>query len=600
MNSRNTWRWLLAAGVLFAFIFFFERHFHHPPAGPAKLLSGLNPAAVTSVRVLPKGRLEIRANRTNGVWELTQPLVYPARGTNIDHLLEALKHLTAATRITASELKKVRKPDQAYGFDPPQTALMIQQGNHQTTIDVGYKTAPGDQVFVQVVGDEPVFVVDAGLLKWIPTRADDWRNRSFVNLNRLAFDRVAVTNAGKVFELQENPNTHLWRLLLPGWETRADRHKVGAALSQLQHLRADQFVTDNPEADLDSFGLQNPELSLGLEQGTNSVLVLTFGSSPTNHADEIYARRSDRNAVITVSKKLLAAWLGPYEGFRDRHLVTLIRPLDRIEVRGLDHFALQRETNHTWRIVPQNLPADPGLVRQFITNLTKLKVADFYKDVVTPPDLPAKGLAKPARQYILETTVTNSAGELTNLVMAHLDFGTNENNKIFARREDESSLYTVKLSDFDRLPSASWQMRDRRIWHFTRQDVAKFTIHQGGRTRVILHKGTNSWTLAPGSQGIINPLPMGELAHEFGHLSAVAWVERGDQHRARYGFTTNSYRLGIGLRNGRQVSVTFGGSSPSGLPYAMTELDGQPWIFEFPGLTYDYVQLYLTIPKSLR
>ena len=43
---------------------------------------------------------------------------------------------------------------------------------------------------------------DADLLKFIPRRADDWRDTTLINLQGLAFDRLAVTNGATIFELQ--------------------------------------------------------------------------------------------------------------------------------------------------------------------------------------------------------------------------------------------------------------------------------------------------------------------------------------------------------------------------------------------------------------
>ena len=126
--------------------------------------------------------------------------------------------------------------------------------------------------------------------------------------------------------------------------------------------------------------------------------------------------------------------------------------------------------------------------------------------------------------------------------MVEVDFGTNQADKVFARRADESCVYAVKLADFQRLPAASWEMRERRIWNLSTNDVAGATIRQQGRVRQIKRNGPNDWSLAPGSQGIINVLAVEETVSGLCQLTAVAWVARGDQDRARYGFTDDSDR----------------------------------------------------------
>ncbi len=598
---RNTLLWMAVAGTLFVFVFFIEPRLRKPTVGPQKILAALKISEVTSIQILPKGQLEIRADLTNGTWQLTRPFNYPARSDRVQELLAALESLTPATFSTAQELKNVRQADEKFGFEPPQKTLVVQQGTEQMFLHIGYRTAPGDQVFVQVVGVGDAYVVEAGLLALIPDGVDDWRDTRLVDLRQLAFDRLLVTNAGKPFELQHNPTNRLWRMLLPGWEPRADSGKVVEALRRLQSLRVQQFVSDDPKADLDSFGLQAPELSVALAKGTNSVLLLEFGKSPTNNTGLQFARRGDQNTVVTVSKEVLGKWA--YELFRDRHLVTLTSPLDSIEVRGPDNFTLKLQTNGTWRVLPQgrsDFPADAALVQEFITNLTALQAAEFSKGVVTAPELPAWGLAPPSRQLILSAAVTNAESGSTNVIIAQLEFGTNQEDKVYARRTDESSLYTVRLADLGRLPWASWQLRERRIWHFTENDVARIVVHQDGKTREIVRKGTNSWTLAPGSIGIINDLAMDEVAHRLGELTAAVWVAGSDESRSGSGFTPDGHQLSVELKTGSRLAVEFGGTAPSGFPYARTVLEDQPWIFEFPwALYHQYVRAYLTIPDYI-
>ena len=48
---------------------------------------------------------------------------------------------------------------------------------------------------------------------------------------------------------------------------------------------------------------------------------------------------------------------------------------------GQDSFSLQQQTNDTWRMLPQNLPADAGLVKDLLTALSGLQIVDFTKDV---------------------------------------------------------------------------------------------------------------------------------------------------------------------------------------------------------------------------
>ena len=593
MHPKNTWLWVLVAAGLFTAIFLHERFAPRPQAGPLRLLPGLEVGALQSVEILPANQRGIRAEFTNGLWQLTEPVSFPARAAAVTNLLKALEQAVPTTRITAAELGNMREANEKFGFNPPPVTVVLQPGDQH--IQIGHKNGPGDQVFVKVVGRDDVAVVDADLLQRLPRSVDDWRETALVDFASLDFDRLSVTNGAKILELDRNLTNGLWRMVLP-MEARADRVKIGESLQKLQDLRALQF-RDNPQSELDTFGLQPPGLSLAFKRGTNTVLLLGFGKSVAGETNQIYARRNGENTVLTVAAAALEPWHAAHETFRDRHLVSPTGPLAAIEFHGAEVFTLRR-TNSTWLVTPQNFPADPALVSALLTNLGALQVAQFYRDVVVAPDLPALGLAEPWYKIFFQAAATNAALERTNLTIAELDFGTNQDGLIYARRSDESFVYTVSLSDFQQLPVAALQLRDRSIWNFSTNDVAQLTVRQNGKVRQLLRKEPGNWTLAPGSQGIMDEVTAAaieETVYRFGRLQAEAWVERGGQNRARYGFQPDGLRLALELHSGINFEIEFGGEATVGSPYALVTLNQEPWIFEFPPMLYQLVQSFLTI-----
>jgi Domain of unknown function (DUF4340) len=595
MTSRANWFWISTAAALFAFIFFYQRHAHKSPTGPVRLLANFKTADVTTVQVRPEGQLEIRAERTNGTWVLTQPLPYPAEPSVVESLLVVLERLTPATYITRRELATRPRAEEEYGFGSPQATIIVWRGEYRSILFIGAKTAPGDQVFVQVVGDEGAYVVDADLLKFIPRKADNWRNRTLLDAKLLAFDRLVVTNAAKTFELQRDRDNSLWRVVTPDFPARADSATVEELLQSFQPLRAYQFISDDPKADLESFGLQAPTLILAFAQGTNTVATLQFGKVATNNSNQSYARRLGNNAIVTVAKDLPDVWrASTANAFRDNHLLALTdaRPVAAIDARADDNFSLV-QTNGSWRVLPQNFFADAALVKDLLTNLSEMKVSQV-KDVVPTVDLPTYGLAAPSRLYVLKSVSTDSSADSTNALLAELQFGTNQEHKVFARRTDESSIYEIQPGDFLRLASASYQFRDRRIWDVSETNVASVTVRQDGKERKMLRKAQYEWALAPGSQGIIESLSTEETVRGLCHLAATAWVARGETNRQAFG-CTNAHSITIELKNGNQLTMEFGRESPSSFPYGGVTLDGDFWVFEYPLLLCRDALSYLKV-----
>ena len=596
MNSKLTWIWLLVAAGLFAFIFFFERNLKPAPTGPPPVLPEFKASTVTSVRVLPAGYSEIRVERTNSGWLMTRPIAAPAAKAQIEDLLAALEQLVPATVVSPGALKQRPQAEEDFGFENPQTSIVLQDAKANPRIQIGARTAPGDQVFLRVVGREDVFVVDADLLNLLPRGTNDWRDAALIDLRAVAFDRITITNITGPMDLQLDVAHGTWRMLHP-MQTRADGRRILESLQALQALRIGQFVSDEARTDLEPFGLQRAALDLGFQAGTNTVALLHFGQSPTNAPTQFFARREGFNSILTVSAESLTNWSKSFYHFRDRYLLTLPLELGEIEVRGGEGFVLQRASSNSWRVASQKFPVDAASVEDFLTALKELEIIEFVKDATTDPDLRAYGLTSAVCQLILKSDTATGA---TNLPLAQLSFGATLGEKIFARRADEDSVYAVKLSDFLRLPSAGWQLRARRIWNFTEDDLARVTIHQGGKTRGLLHAGTNSWIFAPGSQGVINEFAVEETAHRFGELTATAWSAHGDAAReVRFGFTTNSLALNFELKRGGKLDVEFGSEAPSGYRYARVTLEGDPWVFECSLGLYQLVLTYLVIPPTV-
>ncbi|HMP81792.1 MAG TPA: DUF4340 domain-containing protein [Verrucomicrobiota bacterium] len=594
MNSKSTWNWIFVAAALFAFIFFYERHIRKPLPGPVLILPELKDAAIGALQVSPAGQLEIRAILTNGVWKLTRPVAYPAQSLAIESLLYKLETLAPAAQIGVRELRDRPQFDQEFGFDQPQFSIIVENNGRNTQILVGKTTAPGDQVYLQVVGVESVYVVDAELLRFLPVSGDEWRDTTLLDLRTISFDQINVRSGDLTITFQQNPTNNAWRMTHP-LQARADSIRLLERLQMLQTLQVSQFVTDDPSADLELYGLQPPELELSFDKGTNRVTALRFGKTPTNDTALIYAKRDGIASVVTVSAGPVAPWRARVDDMRDRHFVTFDHEIGAFEFRGENNFDIQRSSN-AWKIVQETFPVDILMMNDFVVTLGAMQITQF-KDAVTAADLESFGLASPSRTIKL-ISARAASGTLTNEFLL-LSFGLVDGVNVYARRSDEDAVYTVRLEDFVQLPDAAWQLRERRLWNFNEDAVARLIIKQNGKTRELIRHGTNSWSFAPGSQGVINEFAVEEAANRFGELAVTQWVARGNEYREPYGIGSQDHSITLVLKNGQRASVEFGRMAPTRYPYAATMLDGETWVFEFPFALYQLVNSYLSIPADV-
>jgi hypothetical protein len=604
MNARTTWFLLGLAALLFAGIMLIERPIRREKnqKPDTRVLPDLKITSVSDLQIRPAGKFPIRLSKTNDTWQLTNPVNYPANAGKILGLLRLFTNLTWQAHITAQELRSHPKADEEFGFDTPQFSIVVQERSQTRHLLIGKSSVMGDQIYLQVVGADGIYIADTLLLKVLPQKPDDWRDPKALPASAAAANSLEVRSSGKnFFRLELNPTNNLWRMTRP-LETRANTSKVDELLTSLFLLSTREFVADDANLDFEKFGLpntpaQNADLELLLLQGTNLLGGLQIGGSPTNAPDQVFARRVNYNAIFLLPKTVLEPWWAPSTDFRDRRLIDLSPGgITNIEVWGADHFTLQRKTNGAWNVTePEQFEADPQLVQNELLLAFDRIEMNFENDVVT--DFAPFGLdTNLALQFNISGVLTNSATGKTVPTTEQLSFGATGTNRVFVRRGDAKRVFSVTPQEFEVFPRASWQLRDRRIWNFSPDDVVAINIEQQGKTRKLIRKGTNDWIIASGTEGPIDPLAIEGAMTELGELKAVFWTKQNEPDRAKFGFKEMDFRFSIELKNGKTESIELGSFSPFGHPYGAVQRNGQRTIFEFPlPIYFQYVRKKLSI-----
>jgi hypothetical protein len=590
MKSKATIVWLMIVVALAATIWILNNYFQ--PAAPKvkPLFAGLRVDHVTDVDIIPGSSHQISVVRTNNGWQLEKPIVYPAQAAAIDGLLDALQRLMPVMSFTPGELNAHKNADAEFGFDNPQYTLNLAGGGQTWHLRVGNKTAPGDGVYVRLEDTAGAFVTDTSWLQFLPHEANDWRDTTLADVPG-SVNWLVITNGTQAIELRHDLTNRLWRMVRP-LQSRANNLLIVSALGQLSTAKVSRFVSDDPK-DLASFGLDPAALDIWLGEGTNFLTAIHVGKEATNMTGEVYARRQGWNAIVSTPKEPLAPWRGTVNDFRDPNLLELTAPVAEIDVRGQGNFTLQQSGTNAWALAGEKFPVDLDGIRGFVQTLASLRIADFAQDVVTPSGLQNFGLANPS----LQITLLSAVGD-TNSTIAQLLFGaTNNNRQIYVKRSDEDFVYAVALDKFNTLPLVGDFFRDRHVWNFSETNVAQVTLHQDGKTRQMIRNGTNDWTLAANSQGIINTPAVEETVHQLGQLTTFGWIGR-KFNDADMGLSTNNLAITIELKSGEKYTVEFGKNILKETAVAVATLDGERWGFVFPPTLYRLVADWLTIPAN--
>jgi hypothetical protein len=597
MNTRTTQGLVVAALALFLFIVLFEQR--QPASGPPRgaashLFPRLDPRQVTSLRVRQGTNEALVLERGTNTWFFRAPWLYPAQPESVERFLRRLAEFRERGTLTASEVQRQTNGLAAFGLAPPVATVVVVQAGERSVLDLGRPTAIGGQVYARLTGREGLLTLDAQELDALPPSADAWRDRTLIDTGSLAFDRLQVRPLTNGFEVVRDPTTRMWEMTRP-LPTRANSARLEFLVQDLSLLRVVSFVQDDPAADLTPYGLQSPQRELAFALGSQDILTLQIGQPPPDQTNLVHVRRSGYGNVVLVPRQPLAPWIDvsreTYHQFCDRRLMIFnLDQVDRLTATVDETFTIQRTTNRTWQIVePYLAPADDLLLLEAFAELASLEFLAFEREVAT--DFTGYGLAPPRRQYRLEQTVIRDDGP-AHQVLAQVDFGNPTGHRYYARRSLENSV--VLALDPVRLPRAAFQVRDRRIWSVTTNQLAALTISEGARLRRLVRTGPMEWTLAEGPGGPPNPITLEEAAYRVGQLRAERWVAVGDSSLTRYGFTEDGPRLTLELKSGpapQRLTLRLGRFSAAGRRYAAVTLPGEPGplIFECPPSIHEFI-----------
>lgn len=605
MNTKNTWGLVAAAAALFAFIFFFERTPLTPPqAVQHRLLNRLQTALVSRIEV-QVGTNAVTLERTNNNWRVIAPVLYPASQQQARNFLDGCAALVYTTTIPATELAKSPRGLADYGLQPPRSQFTLVQNGERTEVKIGDETPVGGQRYVQLGDEIMAYLVDAKVSALIPTYPTAWRDRNLIP-NGLVFNRIEVHAGTRVMELQRDETNQVWRITKP-IVARADNVRIKDMIQQWRGWPVTGFVSDNPPAsDLERLSIMPPEMELLLGQGTNTIFGLQFGLAFKDNPEFVFALRSSHTNLVLAPQQWLEPLRNPFTEFRERRLLTFpTNAPDHIQVQSQESFTLQRQTNGSWQVLEQtNVVVDPQLVNELLLNLNNLDVVawDLTTDNVT--DWTPYGLAPALQRYSLFSGGTNLPPAGTNVLIAELELGSAKEGRIYARRRDENSAYALSQLDARKLPRTLFQLRDRRVWTFSTNDVKHIAIEQEGRQHELVRNAKGVWALAEGSQGIVNPLAVEETVYRLGEMRAVKWVDRGPTVAQLYGITAASHGLTLTLqRNGgpeEKLMLRVGSQTPARNAYAAVILDGTTVVFELPQALHELVTTYLNAPRLPR
>ena len=383
---------LLVLIGLGAYIHFVTNKRSGEDTGPKKekVFAGVEADKIDELKVKSESGDVTSLKKTSGTWQVVAPVSAPAAESEIIGLTSALGQMEIVRVIdeNPTDLKE-------YGLDSPRIEVEFKSGEGKPSgrVLVGSKTPTGANLYAKRNDEKRVFLIadfqDSSLNK----STFNLRDKTLIKIARDKVDGVEVDVAGKPIQFAKDGSD--WKITKP-IAARADFSSVEGLMGRIETAQMKSIVTDQASpADLKTYGLDKPEVSITISQGSARAVVELGGKSGE---DAVYARDVSKMSVVTLDKSLADDLKKGVDDYR-RKDVFEFRAFNATRVeftRGSQTIILERvkgqgDKPDSWRRVsPNPADADKSKVESLLAGLADIRVTSFIDSIAKT------GLDKPA------------------------------------------------------------------------------------------------------------------------------------------------------------------------------------------------------------
>lgn len=305
-------------------------------------------------------------------------------------------------------------------------------------------------------------------------RTEEWKQRQQMVLpdyKEAQIGKIEIIKEKERIVLEKIDEGH-WKMLEP-LQLRADKAEVKEILTQFEFLRKVGTIKESEIGALKNYGLDNPQVTVQLWRkggvplagaeniaaNAQSKVTMSIGDKVPAGQNTVYVMVEGENDVFVVTGRLLEKVSKHVNVLRNKWVFEFDEDaIERIKIQGegRDTIMCSKEDQLWWLSQPITDRADHDLINGILNELKNLEINqnDFVSD--NEEDLSKLGLDNPR--------LSISIGYRDQTQTIHL--GHSLDDKVYAKRDDESSIFLVHdvmIKDFDIVPN---DMRDRQLLRF--------------------------------------------------------------------------------------------------------------------------------------
>jgi hypothetical protein len=307
-------------------------------------------------------------------------------------------------------------------------------------------------------------------------------SKSAFSFKREDINSVSITRAGQTVTIDNDNNQ--WTIKQPV-NARADESAVSSLTNELASAKVERTLPAN-SGDLKSYGLDNPQVTLGIKLKSGEQHTIKLGSKDFSGL-AVYGQVDGSKDVAMIPISLFTNADKQLDDLRDKSLLGSTQ----YEISGLTL------TNSNGRIVlakkdtdwtiksPIESAADDSEVSSLLSEIGSAKAAAFVSE--TADDLSKYGLDKPAASV---TAQLQTGGERSIL------FGSKVENQYYAKASDRPQIVKVDSALFDKINAKLATLRSKEIAKIKKDEITRVEIRNPNLTLVAeKDKDKDKWVI---------------------------------------------------------------------------------------------------------
>ncbi len=428
-----------------------------------------------------------------------------------------------------------------------------------------------------------------------------FRTEEWVQRQQMALPDYKIGQINKIELIKEKDTIVLestdnvrWRMLRP-LQLRADGAEVKKILSQFEFLRKVGTIKESETANfsLVNYGLDKPQIVVNLWMKESAILKETEGTTGAeskytiNVGDRlaagqntVYINIEGSNDVVVVAAKFLEKVDKNINDLRNKWAFEYdMNAVERVRIQSdsKDPIVCSRADQHWWVTQPVSDRGDTARIRDILSELKNLKIAkaDFVSD--KEEDIARHGLDKPR----LTISIGSTGGDTQSLLLGHsLD------DRIYAKRNDESSIFFVQdvvLSDLDLEAN---DLRDKQLLRFDSigtYGIEKVELEYPDATLTMVKTKQYDWMITSPNKILADRDTIRKFVEKIKDLQIQLYEDDSGKNFDKYGLGDSSVKVSVFRKIGEGETVKFliGDSDPDG-GLCYVKKDGEDPVYSVP------------------